>query len=55
MLNTVPSITQLMALAKPFLKSEIISLIKFLPGGPEEHIDIELLPEVRNIFTAFGT
>lgn len=45
MLNTVPFISKLMTLAKPFVKSEIVSLIKFLPGGLEDQIDLELLPE----------
>ena len=40
-------VNQAVALVKPFIKTELMSLLHFTTGGPDEIFPPEILPEVR--------
>lgn len=40
-------VNQAVALVKPFIKTELMSLLHFTTGGPDEIFPLEILPEVR--------
>jgi hypothetical protein len=44
--HTAWFVNQAFAIVKPFIKTELMSLLHFTTGGPDEIFDEEILPEV---------
>lgn len=44
--HTSAIINQIMLLVKPLIKSDMLSLLQFSSGGPEEFFDKDILPKV---------
>jgi hypothetical protein len=45
--HTAWFVNHCMALVKPFIKTELMSLLHFTTGGPDEIFPLEILPEVK--------
>jgi hypothetical protein len=46
--HTAWFVNQAFAIVKPFIKTELMSLLHFTTGGPDEIFPLEILPEVRS-------
>lgn len=44
--HTAWFVNQAFAIVKPFIKTELMSLLQFTTGGPDEIFPLEVLPEV---------
>ena len=44
--HTAWFVNQAFAIVKPFIKTELMSLLHFTTGGPDEIFPLEALPEV---------
>lgn len=45
--HTAWFVNQAFAIVKPFIKTELMSLLHFTTGGPDEIFPLDVLPEVR--------
>jgi hypothetical protein len=52
--HTAWFVNQAFAIVKPFIKTELMSLLHFTTGGPDEIFPLEILPEVRSNVAAIN-